>query len=90
MAQPEFTPYLDALTEAMKLSMEDEKTIFIFKTIKASSYREPCATDPAGQELPLLYIPAPVLLPAGWDNRLGYKADRKPVRRLGWLGGKHR
>ena len=33
MAQPEFTPYLDALTEAMKLSMEDEKTIFIGQQI---------------------------------------------------------
>jgi pyruvate/2-oxoglutarate/acetoin dehydrogenase E1 component len=33
MAQPEFTPYLDALTEAMKLSMEDDKTIFIGQQI---------------------------------------------------------
>ena len=33
MAQPEFTPYLDALTEAMKLTMEDDKTIFIGQQI---------------------------------------------------------
>jgi len=33
MAQPEYTPYLDALTEAMKLTMEDEKTIFIGQQI---------------------------------------------------------
>ncbi len=33
MAQPEFTPYLDALTEAMKLSMENDKTIFIGQQI---------------------------------------------------------
>jgi len=33
MAQPEFTPYLDALTEAMKLVMEDDKTIFIGQQI---------------------------------------------------------
>jgi len=33
MAEPQFTPYLDALTESMKLSMEDEKTIFIGQQI---------------------------------------------------------
>ena len=33
MAQPEYTPYLDALTEAMKLTMEDDKTIFIGQQI---------------------------------------------------------
>lgn len=33
MAQPEFTPYLDALTEAMKLTMEDDKTVFIGQQI---------------------------------------------------------
>ena len=33
MAQPEFTPYLDALTEAMKLTMEDPSTIFIGQQI---------------------------------------------------------
>ena len=33
MANPEFTPYLDALTEAMKLTMEDDKTIFIGQQI---------------------------------------------------------
>jgi pyruvate/2-oxoglutarate/acetoin dehydrogenase E1 component len=33
MAQPEFTPYLDALTEAMKLVMDDPSTIFIGQQI---------------------------------------------------------
>lgn len=33
MSEPKFTPYLDALTEAMKLSMEDDKTIFIGQQI---------------------------------------------------------
>ena len=33
MSSPEYTPYLDALTEAMKLTMEDEKTIFIGQQI---------------------------------------------------------
>jgi len=33
MAEPKFTPYLDALTEAMKLTMEDDKTIFIGQQI---------------------------------------------------------
>ncbi len=33
MAQPEYTPYLDALTEAMKLIMDDPKTIFIGQQI---------------------------------------------------------
>ena len=33
MANPEFTPYLDALTEAMKLTMEDDTTIFIGQQI---------------------------------------------------------
>ena len=33
MTQPEYTPYLDALTEAMKLTMENEKTIFIGQQI---------------------------------------------------------
>jgi pyruvate/2-oxoglutarate/acetoin dehydrogenase E1 component len=33
MAQPEFTPYLDNLTEAMKLVMDDPKTIFIGQQI---------------------------------------------------------
>ena len=33
MANPEYTPYLDALTEAMKLTMEDDKTIFIGQQI---------------------------------------------------------
>ena len=33
MAQPEYTPYLDALTEEMKLTMEDDKTIFIGQQI---------------------------------------------------------
>ena len=29
MSKPEFTPYLDTLTEAMKLVMDDPSTIFI-------------------------------------------------------------
>ena len=33
MSNPEYTPYLDALTEAMKLTMEDDKTIFIGQQI---------------------------------------------------------
>lgn len=33
MAQPEFTPYVDALTEAMKLVMDDPSTIFIGQQI---------------------------------------------------------
>jgi len=33
MSEPKFTPYLDALTEAMKLTMEDDKTIFIGQQI---------------------------------------------------------
>ena len=33
MSSPEYTPYLDALTEAMKLTMEDDKTIFIGQQI---------------------------------------------------------
>ena len=33
MAQPEFTPYVDALTEAMKLVMNDPSTIFIGQQI---------------------------------------------------------
>src|SRR5210317_666652 len=33
MAQPEFTPYLDALTESMKLVMDDPSTIFIGQQI---------------------------------------------------------
>ena len=33
MAHPEFTPYLDSLTEAMKLCMEDASTIFIGQQI---------------------------------------------------------
>ena len=33
MSTVEYTPYLDALTEAMKLSMEDDKTIFIGQQI---------------------------------------------------------
>jgi len=33
MAEPKFTPYLDALTEAMKLSMENDNTIFIGQQI---------------------------------------------------------
>lgn len=33
MTQPEFTPYVDALTEAMKLLMEDPSTIFIGQQI---------------------------------------------------------
>ena len=33
MSKPEFTPYVDALTEAMKLCMEDDKTIFIGQQI---------------------------------------------------------
>ena len=33
MSKPKFTPYLDALTEAMKLCMEDDKTIFIGQQI---------------------------------------------------------
>ena len=33
MAQPEYTPYVDALTEAMKLVMEDPSTIFIGQQI---------------------------------------------------------
>ena len=33
MANPEYTPYVDALTEAMKLTMEDDKTIFIGQQI---------------------------------------------------------
>lgn len=33
MAQPEFTPYLDSLTEAMKFVMDDPKTIFIGQQI---------------------------------------------------------
>ena len=33
MAQPEYTPYLDALTESMKLCMEDTSTIFIGQQI---------------------------------------------------------
>ena len=33
MSKPKFTPYVDALTEAMKLCMEDDKTIFIGQQI---------------------------------------------------------
>ena len=33
MSKPEYTPYLDGLTEAMKLCMEDDKTIFIGQQI---------------------------------------------------------
>lgn len=33
MTQPEYTPYLDALTEAMKLAMENPSTIFIGQQI---------------------------------------------------------
>lgn len=33
MSEPKFTPYLDALTEAMKLCMEDENTVFIGQQI---------------------------------------------------------
>jgi len=33
MSSPQFTPYLDALTEAMKLVMEDPSTIFIGQQI---------------------------------------------------------
>ena len=33
MAEPKFTPYLDALTKAMKLRMENDKTIFIGQQI---------------------------------------------------------
>lgn len=33
MSSPEYTPYLDALKEAMKLTMEDDKTIFIGQQI---------------------------------------------------------
>mgnify|MGYP003316309925 CR=1 FL=1 len=33
MSKPKFTPYLDSLTEAMKLCMEDDKTIFIGQQI---------------------------------------------------------
>lgn len=33
MSAPQFTPYLDALTEAMKLTMEDSSTIFIGQQI---------------------------------------------------------
>ena len=33
MAQPEYTPYLDALTESMKLCMDDPSTIFIGQQI---------------------------------------------------------
>ena len=33
MAQPEFTPYVDALTESMKLVMDDPSTIFIGQQI---------------------------------------------------------
>ena len=33
MAQPEFTPYLDALTESMKLCMDDPNMIFIGQQI---------------------------------------------------------
>ena len=33
MSSPQFTPYLDALTEAMKLTMEDPSTIFIGQQI---------------------------------------------------------
>jgi pyruvate/2-oxoglutarate/acetoin dehydrogenase E1 component len=33
MSKPEFTPYLDNLTEAMKLCMDDAKTIFIGQQI---------------------------------------------------------
>jgi len=33
MSQPEFTPYVDALTEAMKLVMDDPSTIFIGQQI---------------------------------------------------------
>jgi|TARA_B110000908_G_scaffold164408_1_gene212418 pyruvate/2-oxoglutarate/acetoin dehydrogenase E1 component len=33
MSSPEYTPYLDSLTEAMQLTMEDEKTIFIGQQI---------------------------------------------------------
>jgi pyruvate/2-oxoglutarate/acetoin dehydrogenase E1 component len=33
MTQPEFTPYLDALTEAMKIVMDDPSTIFIGQQI---------------------------------------------------------
>ena len=33
MSEPKFTPYLDFLTEAMKLTMEDDKTIFIGQQI---------------------------------------------------------
>ena len=29
MSKPEYTPYLDALTESMKLCMDDPSTIFI-------------------------------------------------------------
>jgi pyruvate/2-oxoglutarate/acetoin dehydrogenase E1 component len=33
MSSPQFTPYLDSLTEAMKLCMEDSSTIFIGQQI---------------------------------------------------------
>lgn len=33
MSSPQYTPYLDALTEAMKLTMEDPSTIFIGQQI---------------------------------------------------------
>ena len=33
MSKPEFTPYVDALTEAMKLCMNNPSTIFIGQQI---------------------------------------------------------
>ena len=33
MSEPKFTPYLDALTKAMKLMMDDPQTIFIGQQI---------------------------------------------------------
>lgn len=34
MSKPEFTPYVDALTQSMKLCMEDPKTLFIGQQIR--------------------------------------------------------
>ena len=76
MSKPEFTPYVDALTEAMKLCMEDDKTIFIGQQIVY--YGNPMSKTIEGLPKERM-IETPVMEETQMGMTLGLGMDRHSV-----------